>query len=494
MAKRPLLNCILALGLTLWLSACYQLPTQPDQSSSPPESSVPLPDLPPDQPLTLAAYVDQSFHPILSDNQVNRTLTPLIYEGLFRLDTSFTPQKQLCADYKISEDGLIWTFSLRRGVTFSDGTPLTAAHAVQSLELARTNASPYSGRFACISSVAAQDDYNLTITLSRPNTSLPALLDIPVVLGSADRPLGTGDYVLTQSPDDSLSLVPRDGVSPTIPVVSITRTRELTAAFERGALSLVATDPSGTLSPGYSGTYHTVDYDTTGLVYLGFNTARSPFASSDNRGATAAALNRSELVSTAWAGHARAAVLPIHPASPLYDESLTRQLPTPDDARKLLEQTGLSGRRITLIVNNENSYKVAAAQLIARQLEQAGLTVLVSALPWDSYLSALANGQFDLYLGEVNLTADFDLTPLLSIDGALNYSRWRSTQTTDLLTAFLSAPEQERTAAAGKLCTHLTQQMPLAPLCFKRGSVLTTWDRWTELTPTRTNVFFGIYN
>lgn len=493
MAKRPLLNCILVLGLTLSLSACYQLPPQPDQSSSPPDASMSRPDITPTQPLTLAAYVGQSFHPILSDNQVNQTLTPLIYEGLFRLDTSFTPQKQLCADYEISEDGLIWTFSLHRGVTFSDGTPLTATHAVQSLELARTNASPYSGRFSYISSIAAQGDYKLIITLSRPNTSLPAVLDIPIVSGSGDRPLGTGDYVLTQSPDDSLSLVPRNGASPTIPVVSITRTRELTAAFERGALSLVATDPSGTLSPGYSGTYHTVDYDTTALVYLGFNTARSPFASAANRGAAAAALNRNELVSAAWAGHARAAALPIHPASPLYDESLARQLPTVDDARKLLEQTSLSGRRVTLIVNNKNSYKVAAAQLIARQLEQAGLTVLVSALPWDSYLSVLASGQFDLYLGEVNLTADFDLTPLLSVDGALNYSRWRSTQTADLLEAFLSAPEQERTAAAGNLCTHLTQQMPIAPLCFKRGSVLTTWDRWTELTPTRTNVFFGIY-
>lgn len=492
MAKRPLLNCILSFGLVLSLTSCYQLPTQPDQSSSTPAASVSRPDIIPSQPLTLAAYVDQSLHPILTDNRVNLTLTPLIYEGLFQLDTSFTPQKQLCNSYEVSKDGLVWTFSLRRGITFSDGTPLTATHAAQSLELARTSASPYAGRFACVASITAPGDHQLVITLSRPNTSLPALLDIPIVLGSGDRPLGTGPYVLTQNGDDSLSLVPRDGARPTIPVVSVTRTRELTTAFERGTVSLVTTDLSGTDSPGYSGTYRTVDYDTTTLVYLGFNTARSPFSSPSDRRAATAALNRNELVSAAWSGHARAAALPIHPASPLYDEGLARHLPTPDDARELMVQAGLTGRRATLIVNSENSYKVAAAQLIARHLEQAGLTVIVSAMPWADYLSALANGQFDLYVGEVSLTADFDLTNLISNDGALNYGRWRSMQADDLLQAFLSAPDENRQQAASQLCTHLTEQAPLAPLCFKRGSVLTLWSRAEDLTPTRTNVFFGI--
>ena len=491
MAKRPLLNCILAVGLALSLTGCYRLPTQPGQASlSQPDVS--RPERRPTQSLTLAAYANQSFHPILSRDQVNLTLIPLLYEGLFQLDTSFSPQKQLCHGYEVSENGLVWTFTLRRDVTFSDETPLTANHAVQSLELARTSASPYSGRFSGINSITAQGDHQLVITLSRPNSALPALLDIPIVLGGGEHPLGTGPYVLAQGEDGQMSLVPRTGASPTIPLTSVTRTRELTAAFERGDLSLLRTDLTATDSPGYSGTYTTVDYDTTSLVYLGFNTAASPFGSAAARRAAASALDRSALISAAWSGHARAAALPIHPASPLYDENLARQLPTPDNARQLMEQTGLSGRRVTLIVNSENSYKLTAAQLVARQLEQAGLSVAVSSLPWTDYLSALANGWFDLYLGEVTLTADFDLTDLLSSGAPLNYSRWHNGEGDRLLQAFLSAPEDERQQTAADLCTHLTAQMPVAPLCFKRGSVLTRWDRADELTPTRTNVFFGI--
>ena len=126
-----------------------------------------------------------------------------------------------------------------------------------------------------------------------------------------------------------------------------------------------------------------------------------------------------------------------------------------------MEQTGLSGRRVTLIVNSENSYKLTAAQLVARQLEQAGLSVAVSSLPWTDYLSALANGWFDLYLGEVTLTADFDLTDLLSSGAPLNYSRWHNGEGDRLLQAFLSAPEDERQQTAADLCTHLTAQMPV---------------------------------
>lgn len=492
MAKHPLLNCIVFLSLVLSLSACGQTASPPVSSS--PAEPAPQEHYAPTQPLSLAVYADRSFHPILTDNRVNLTLSPLLYEGLFQLDPSFTPQKQLCSAYETSEDGLVWTFSLRQGVTFSDGTPLTAAHVVHSLELARTGVSPYSGRFSCIASIAAQGEWELTITLSRPNTALPALLDIPIVLGNEDYPLGTGPYVLTRQGDDSLALVPRDNARPTIPLIRVTDTQELTNVLDRGALSLLVTDPSGTDSPAYSGTCRTVDYDTTSLIYLGFNTVKSPFHSASARIAAAAALDRGALVSAAWSGHARAAVLPIHPASPLYDESLARRLPSPDNAGELARQSGLANRHISLIVNRENSSKVAAAHLVASQLEQqADLSVTVSELPWEDYLNALSNGLFDLYLGEVALTADFDLTPLLSTGGTLNYSRWYSDETDRLLREFLCAEQTDRAPVTGLLCTHLAEQMPIAPLCFKRGSVLTLWSRADELTPTRANVFYGLY-
>ena len=82
-------------------------------------------------------------------------------------------------------------------MTFSDGSPLTSAEVKSSLDLARTR-SLYASRFSDITGVTAGEG-SVTVTLSRANGNLPALLDIPIVKETGGVPLGTGPYVLSQS-------------------------------------------------------------------------------------------------------------------------------------------------------------------------------------------------------------------------------------------------------------------------------------------------------
>ncbi len=490
MGKRAL-NFILTAALLLSLTSCGGDPGA-GSTSAPPDGSVSTPGTPPEAlSLTLPYYPNQSLHPILSDDRVNRTLSPLLYEGLFRLDTSFSPVPVLCRYYSISADALSWTFTLREDVTFSDGTPLTASIAAHSLSLARSG--PYSGRFSCISAISADGDGRLVITLNRPNYGLPALLDIPIVLGEGDRPLGTGPYVLSGE-----RLVARSdwwqGVSmpcPIIDLLPLSNPEQLQSSFDNQTLSLLNTDPTSTSAAGFTGVYDTVEYDTTSLIYLGFNTNRRPLHDPQVRAAVSAALDRSTLVSAAWSGHARAATLPIHPASPLHDPSLSLSLS--GDLRPL-EQLGLDGTSLSLVVCSDNAAKLTAARFVARQLDKAGITVQVRTFGWSEYLSALNAGQFDLYLGETALTADFDLTALLAPDGRLNYGGWNSPTGNNLLTAFSSAPEDERQLAAADLCAFFLTQTPIAPLCFKRGCVLTQWGSLSGLSPTRDNVFYSWFS
>ena len=86
------------------------------------------------------------------------------------------------------------------------------------------------------------------------------------------------------------------------------------------------------------------------------------------------------------------------------------------------------------------------------------------------------------------------LTALLSPTGSLNYGRWQDSQISVLLTAFSQAPDSARESAAYSLYAYLTQQMPIAPICFKNGSVLTQWGRLSGLSPVRGNVFYQLEN
>jgi peptide/nickel transport system substrate-binding protein len=72
---------------------------------------------------------------------------------------------------------------------------------------------------------------------------------------------------------------------------------------------------------------------------------------------------------------------------------------------------------LSLLVCSDSTQKTAVANKLAADLRQIGVNVEVKGLPWEEYLEALAAGNFDLYYGELRLTADFDLTPLLVTGG-----------------------------------------------------------------------------
>lgn len=118
---------------------------------------------------------------------------------------------RLAERWTISGDGLVYTFELRAGVTFSDGTPLVAADCVYSLERVRAMAdSPFATFLGDVESITAPNDRELVVRLARANASFLYVLTMPFTTplsrahvertGDALRsqPLGTGPFVLAR--------------------------------------------------------------------------------------------------------------------------------------------------------------------------------------------------------------------------------------------------------------------------------------------------------
>lgn len=452
-------------------------------------------------PFTLAFYPEYSLHPTLAGNRTNLTLTPLLYESLFTVDTSFQAQPLLCGSYTVSEDKLVWTLNLRPGITFSDGTPLTGQAAADALNLARAPGSRYRERLAGVAAITAQDESpnQLVITLGRPNGSLPLLLDIPIALGNGERPAGTGPYVLSE---DGLSLTARSGwwqkdkslPIQSIPLRTVSESDELIYAFDGGEISLVDVDLMATNATGYGGNYQTWDYPAADFLYLGFNTQAGIFRSADARRAVWLAVDRDTIATTIYANHAISTLLPVHPASGLYQPGSESLAYNPEALAAQVEELRLKDSSLVFLVNSENVAKAAAAQLIAYQLETAGLVVELRQLPFEEYTAALTTGAFDLYLGETMFTADFDLAPLLSSAGALNYGGWRGEESDALLAAMQAAAPEEKSVHAGAFFALFSEQAPIVPIIFKNGSVLTQWGQLSGLNPVRGNAFYQIEN
>lgn len=506
---RRILSLLLAVCLGLTLPGCGQ-EELPDPSPSPSAAPSAAPTQAPERTQFSLAYdPTASLHPLTGASQANQDLTGLVYQGLYELDNEFVPHPVLAASGAPSGDGYSWTFTMKPGVLFSDGTPLTAQHAAASLNAART-AGPYAARLANLTGVAAGEDGTLTVYLSAPNGNLPALLDVPVVLeqepGSA--PLGTGYYRYEPAGERLyLQINPYHAGGAALPYTAIPLTaastaNERIAAFDSGAVTAVTTEFSSPYALGYAGSYETSDYPTTSLLYLGFKAASGPCQSALVRQAFSRAFDRDKLVQVELSGHGDAACLPVSPLCGDYDQESAALLGYDlEQAAALLAQAGyekneedglLYHRRtplsVTVLVNSDNESRQASADALAASLAGLGVSVTVDTLPWDNYVQALAAGRFDLYIGEVRLTGDFDPSPLLT--GALNYGGYSNWELTQALGAWKSAQGEDRAQAAKALWAKFAQDAPIAPLCFKRGSLLVRWGMASNLQPTRANPFY----
>lgn len=457
----------------------------------------------------LPCYPSGGFHPITGSNRLNLTLAPLLYRGLFALDRSFNPREELCAGHEVSEDGLTWTFLLAQ-VTFSDGTPLTGTEAAASLNLARKS-ERYGQRLSDIIKVTGSGggEPAVVVTLSRPNGALPSLLDVPIVKETEDplRPLGTGPYYLEEA-EEGLTLKAREGAQTpqqAIPLKTVGASDDLVYAFDAGEVSLVDADLTGTNMPGYSGRLETTDYPTTGLLYVGCNVKSGACAEEAVRRAFAVVFDRQDMAEEILLGHAVASTLPIHPYAAGYDRAVAETLnfdrtvavETLAQAGWKADEEGMLVRRragltLKLIVNQENTFKVTLAEELARSLEGLGCAVILEKLPWDDFADALKRGQFDLYLGETVLTADFDPSILVGTGGALNYGGCRDEELDRLLGQWRGSVGEAREEAGAALWQAMVEKVPIIPLCFKNGSLLTRWGQVRGAAPTQRDVFAGL--
>lgn len=187
-------------------------------------------------------------------------LFPLLWNGLSKTDESGEVVPDLAESWEASDDQQTWTFHLRDGVAFSDGSELTADHVVAAFDyyLADDTATQEKNKIDTISDVVATDPATVTFTLAEPVATFPAgivwvkIIDVGS-LDSIDRdPVVTGPYkVESFTPDDSLTLVRNDayfGEPAPLDEIEIVKAAESTAAvtaLRSGDLDVLWSVPQG---------------------------------------------------------------------------------------------------------------------------------------------------------------------------------------------------------------------------------------------------------
>ena len=490
----------IALAMACLLTGCWQeeLPEEPVEVLPPfeeepaKESRITLPER-----FALPYMPGQTLDPVDCADGMQQVAASLLYEGLFRLDGGFEPQLCLCISYTRDETASRYTFDLRPGVQFSDGTPLTGRDVKATLDRARSS-DRYRSRLAGISSISANGD-SVTVSLNSPNAALPALLDVPIVKSggqTSTAPLGTGPYFYAEEETGSYLIANQSwwrGENQPVDRIALVEAPDGDAMlyrFSSHEVQLITADLTGVLAVSTTGSVGCVDADTTLLQYVGCNTARAPLDLPALRRALSEGIDRANVTSAFLSGHGRPAAFPVSPASSLYPADLDSGYSLDSFAAALRESGYAPERPLTLLVNEENSFKRAIAGRLAESWTSGGIPVEVRVLPWEEYAAALSAGEFDLYYGEARLTADWNLGSLLEPYGPLNYSHWSDPDLSRLLAEYAGA--EDPAAAMRAICVRLKSQAPILPVCFKSTSVLTQANVVEGLAPTAAEPLYAL--
>ena len=483
---------ILCLCLALLLCGCGETVAPMEQTESlQPSESVGTEEPAETGGFGMSYMPEYGLNPYTCSATINRALFSLLYECLFTVSSQFRAEPLLCESFTVSDDGMTYRFTLVEGVRFSDGTALTAADVVASIQAARKS-SFYEARLRHIQSITTEGSNTVVVLLDTPYENFCLMLDVPIVKAATveqAQPIGTGAYRFSGSKltRNSLWWQPQSLVLDTdvIILTAAADPSEVRDHFEFGSTDLVYCDPNSAAAVGYRCDYEVWEVPTTVMHYIGFNLGSGYFANDTLRAGVTFAVDRSGLLNNVYDGYALAATLPCSPQSDLYDLSLSfdydydlQALQSAVHNSGVLNDATYQEHTGIFLVCSQDPTRAEAARAIAEVLNAAGLRISVSALDRESYEEALEEGNYDLYLGEVRLTANFDLTEFFTAEGSLNYG-----SISDAGLAVLCTTALENSGDFVELCRQIMDAAVLCPVVFKSYVVCVTRGRISAMTP-----------
>ena len=465
----------LLLAAALLFCACERRPQEEIDAPSVTNAAAPSPR----GEISLPYTPLDSLNPFRSSSLINASLIPLVYRSLYRLNGSYEPIADL-AITGVYASGRV-RVSLTGNAVFSDGVAVTAKDVAYSFTLAKE--SPlYGAALSGVESCEPTGQFEASFLLSNEDPNVLNVLTFPVVkYGTAEDadalPVGAGPFAYARAAGRP-ALRFNEHAAPPIPAVGsvtlvpVTESASLMSLLDGGAIDCFYTDLSeGAAKRAASGS---VEVYLNNLVFLGVNHGSYLLSDADIRQAVSLALSRGALSSGAFLNHARVAFYPVNTSWTGLSGVLGVGTAADTDAaaaEKLLSRhnVGTKGETLhySLVYKTEGAFTAAAAELIADQLAEVNLSVEPRPLEREDYLRALANGDFDFYLGEVRLPDNMDLSVFFGDGGAASAG---------MEAASLRACSAWNAYRAGRcdiaeFLTAFSEEMPFIPLLFRNGQL-----------------------
>lgn len=349
--------------------------------------------------------------PAMSANSTATQISRLWGEPLVELAENDGLEGKVATEWGASADAKTWTFTVRDGITFSNGKAVTAEDVLATME---RHAGPESesGALGILSDIAGMrtDGNTFILELKTGNADLPYLLtDYHLLIqpgGGKDDPaaaIGTGPYVIKSHEPGVRTVAEKNpnywnadlGHAETIEIVVINDDTARVAALQSGQVDMVHRVPPKVASlVGRAGNLTVESVPSSGHYVFIMHANTAPFDNKDLRLALKYGINRQEMVDRILFGNGSIGNdSPINAAYPLFSDDIPQREYDPDKAAFHLKESGFDGT--VLLRTSDNSFPGApdASQLFQQSAGAAGIKMEVKREPNDGYWSEVWNQQ-----------------------------------------------------------------------------------------------------
>lgn len=362
--------------------------------------------------IAMATEVD-NLDPYQSAATDTSSMMDNVFDGLLDTDEKGELIPNLAESYDISEDGLTYTFTLREGVKFHDGSDLTADDVVYSYSklAGLTTGEPMSSKFAGVSAVEAKSDFEVVVTLKEINSSFLAT-NIAAIVPSdyeeqSTKPIGAGPFKFKEyKPGQELVLVKNEdyyleGKTAKVDEVQfkiMPDTESSILAMQAGEIDVLpGVSEQGLLQLGDA--VEVVTGPQNMVQIMGLNNSFEPLNDVRVRQAINFAVDKDIIIDTVSEGKATKLGSNFSPAMDFYfEEGLDEYYATDlDKAKELMADAGYAdGFDLQLTVPSEYQFHVDTAQMIASQLQQININVKIETIEFSTWLERVyTNAEYE---------------------------------------------------------------------------------------------------
>lgn len=423
--------------------------------------------------------------PARSTRLIDEELYNNIYDPLVKLtpDGQFIPG--LSTKWTISDDGLTYTFELREGVKFHDGTDFNAQSVIDNWEWIKdpANASPRSTDLVLVEQLTASDPLTLIVKLKTPftpfiatitgRTGLISSMTAKNKLGDQYEmsPVGTGPFkfvewnkndhlTIEKNPDYWESDQPKLDKVEFIPIVN--PSQKLNALIS-GQVDLVDSIPFQDIPKVDSQKGLIMETETSfGFQRITLNLQRSPFDNINNRRAVNFAINRDELNQLIYFGHFVPGFSFFSTAGFANNPDVT----VPNSVDMAKEELGKAGNpdgfSFTYLSGNDPQ-SIQISQLYQSQLAKVGITMEIEALDSTALTQKRNSGDWDATGGGWSGMIDPDQNSYAFIvtDAPFNYGKYSNEEVDKLMQdARVSESTDERKGIYTEVSKILLEEVP----------------------------------